>query len=242
MKYIAFITDIHLNEQFPADIGIDAQKNWERIIEELAGKGIQNIVFGGDIGDPLAHPWFFESLRPFAVNIVLGNHDRYQHVSKHYQKGEDANELFYTLEEDRFKFIFLDTSLDRLSAIQLQWLKSELVTPKKVIIFMHHPVIAVDTPVDRLYPLENRAEVLSLLLATAKPITLFCGHYHMNHESTFENITQIITQSASYQIVREAPDVEVDATRFGYRLIDLSSDEILTQCYALDYKQAFSNN
>lgn len=236
MNQIAFITDIHLDEQFPIDQGINAKENWMKTLNDLVKKGVKDIVFGGDIGDPSAHFWFFETLRSYKVHLVLGNHDRYEHVSKYYSRGDDPQELYYTTEDDGFKYIFLDTSLDYLSQTQLLWLKSELDTLKRLILFMHHPIIAVDTPVDRLYPLANREEVRALLIENAKPITVFCGHYHMNYESSFKNITQVITQASSYQIVRQTTDVEVDLAKFGYKLIQLDGEGIASQCIEFGYE------
>ena len=50
MKRIAFITDIHLDEDDPRKVGVDSYKNWELILKDVASRNIDGIVFGGDIG------------------------------------------------------------------------------------------------------------------------------------------------------------------------------------------------
>jgi hypothetical protein len=52
-KKIAYITDIHLDEQLPIDQGVDTRKNWEIILNDVSKKGIKEIIFGGDIGEKL---------------------------------------------------------------------------------------------------------------------------------------------------------------------------------------------
>ena len=50
-KKIAYITDIHLDEQLPIDQGVDTRKNWEIILNDVSKKGIKEIIFGGDLGE-----------------------------------------------------------------------------------------------------------------------------------------------------------------------------------------------
>ena len=71
-KKFAYINDIHLDEQFPIDHGVDARKNWEIILNDVSKKGIREIIFGGDIGEKTVNKWFFESLQDynFAINLL----------------------------------------------------------------------------------------------------------------------------------------------------------------------------
>ncbi|ELR72932.1 3',5'-cyclic-nucleotide phosphodiesterase [Fulvivirga imtechensis AK7] len=226
MKKVAFITDIHLNEPSPT---VDPKQNWATIIEDLKSRKIGEVVFGGDIGDHNAHQWFFETLRPFSLKLVLGNHDNFNQVAKYYRNGHGTNELFYTLEDSDYKYLFLDTSSTEISPLQLTWLKAEVNSNKNLVLFIHHPIFAVDTPIDKVHPLKNRAELQPLLKATGKEITVFCGHYHMNDERTEGNIRQIITHASSYQIVKSAKEIVTDNSTFGYRIIEFDEDGIKTE-------------
>jgi len=228
-KKLAFITDPHFEEAFTEEQGVDARRNWEIIIDDISSKGIAEIIVGGDIGAPSAYPYFFKSLKPFSFHLILGNHDELGQVSKFYDVPEHSNELYYSLEDENHRYLFLDSSSYKISKPQLTWLKSSLKTEKSIVLFIHHPVLDVETPVAREHPLKNRVEVKSLLETTSIPITLFCGHYHMNDKCTDKNIHQIITQSAAYQFEKEASQINTLNSEFGYRIIEIGVNTIKTE-------------
>lgn len=229
MKQIAFLTDVHLGEQTPIDAGADPISNFERVLADVSHRKISEIVYGGDIGAVSSHPYFFDALKPFSLNLILGNHDNFEEVKKRYVKDEKRSILYYTLEDKNHNYIFLDSSTGEISKQQLEWLQKELDTRKKPILFVHHPILKVDTPVDKLYPLKNRREVRKVLEESQKEITVFCGHYHMNDEWEYKNIKQIITHSLSFQIVKEANELIKSSSAFGYRIIEISGKSIETE-------------
>lgn len=229
MKRIAFITDIHLDEKFPLENGVTPTQNFETVLADIEQRKISTVIFGGDIGEPTAHKYFFEKLENLSINIILGNHDKFECVNEYFSKDIKREELYYKSEDEKYHYLFLDTSTDELSKTQLAWLQTELIENKDFILFIHHPVLEIDTPVDKVYPLKNRAQLKSVLLNSKKNITIFCGHYHMNDEREFENIKQYTTQSMSFQLVKNATEIEVDNTNFGYRIISLSKDKIETE-------------
>lgn len=228
MLNIAVITDIHLDEAFPKEAGVDSHKNWSRILKDIQSKNIQEIIFGGDIGEHTSNNYFFESLKAFNLKIILGNHDKFAEAIKYYKPNAAFNhsELYYFTETAFHKFIFLDSSTNKISTTQLVWLKNELNTTKKIIVFIHHPVLAVNTIVDRMYPLENREQVKELLFNSQKEIMIFCGHYHMEDERTERNISQFITPASSYQIEKDAETLKTHNHFFGYRIITLHEERI----------------
>lgn len=228
MKQIAFICDIHLDEKNPIVYGVDSKKNWERILEDVRNRNINDIIFGGDIGAASAHDWFFDTLKRFKLKLILGNHDSYSEVSKYYKKGESQTALFYADKEEHLKHIFLDTSTKIITQEQLDWLANEIKTELTVVIFVHHPILKVNTPIDQKHPLLNRDDVLEVLLQSKNSIIIFCGHYHMNDEKQFGNIRQIITQSSSFQVEKKADTIVVDASEFGYRIITFNEGIIDT--------------
>ncbi|MCW3074682.1 MAG: hypothetical protein JWP69_1751 [Flaviaesturariibacter sp.] len=155
MRRIAFLTDIHLHEAFPLGKKVTPEKNLEVIMADLWKKGIQEIVFGGDIGESSAHPYFFQRINNYPLKVILGNHDCFKTVSDYFNKSDKRDELYYQEEDEHFKYLFLDSSSDTISDSQLEWLRVELETIKKVILFIHHPVIEIDTPADKLFPLKT---------------------------------------------------------------------------------------
>lgn len=229
MKQFAFITDIHLDEQFPIDNKVNPAKNFETILADIEKRKITDLIFGGDIGEPTAHNYFFDKLQNFSLNLVLGNHDKFEKVKGYFSKDRNAQELYYKTEDENFQYIFLDTSDEQLSKPQLEWLKNELTENKALVLFIHHPVLEIAAHIDKLYPLKNREELKTVLLNFKKNVTIFCGHYHMNDEQKLKNIKQYTTQSMSFQVVKNATGLEIDNSNFGYRIIEIDNDKIETQ-------------
>ena len=229
-KNIAYITDIHLDEKFPIDMGVDARKNWKTILNDLSSKGIEEIIYGGDIGEKTANKWFFESLRNYTVAITLGNHDYYNEVIKHYNLKvvEKQTELYYSQERDYYKCIFLNSSSGSISQEQFDWFKKELLTAKNVIIFIHHPILAVEAEVDKRFALKERNRIKTELLNFENDVTIFCGHYHFEDERSNGNIRQYITPASSYQVENIPNEIKVNNDAFGYRIIELNKKEIKT--------------
>ena len=227
LRTIAFITDIHLGEHFPIENNVNPIRNFEKVLSDIEKRQINEIIFGGDIGEPTAHEYFFEKLKNFTVNVILGNHDDYENVKTYYKK--DKKELFYKQEDEHYQYIFLDTSSEELSISQIDWLKNELNPTKELVLFIHHPVLEINTRVDKLYPLKNRSELKEILLSFKNKVSIFCGHYHMNDEQTFKNIKQYTTQSMSYQLVKNVAEIQIDNKNFGYRIIKIQKDKIETE-------------
>jgi 3',5'-cyclic-AMP phosphodiesterase len=227
MKRLAFLTDIHLDEQFPIDNNVNPRKNLEVVLADISTQGITELIFGGDIGEATAHDYFFEALKQFSMKLILGNHDKFEEVREHFNPTQNKNEFYYKVEDENYLYLFLDTSSDEISDNQLLWVQSEL-NNKTIILFIHHPILPINTPVDKLYPLKNREQLESILLEHKENITVFCGHYHMNDEQKHENIKQFTTQSLSFQLVKNGTEIEIDNKNFGYRIIEIEDGKIET--------------
>lgn len=207
---------------------MNSRRNWETILKDVISRDIQEVIFGGDIGENKSTEWFFDSLWNIDLKVVLGNHDSFTEVDKYYQNEYQGNhkELYYAYEDNYYKYIFLDSSSDAIGSTQFQWLINELKTDKTLVIFIHHPILGVNTEVDRQFPLENRDELKVELQKMDNEITIFCGHYHMLDETTDGNLKQIITSASSYQVVKEATPIKVTSENFGYRVIEFASSNI----------------
>ncbi|WP_299261325.1 metallophosphoesterase family protein [uncultured Aquimarina sp.] len=231
IKKIAYITDIHLDEDFPETLGVDSRKNWKTILKDLKSRSIEEVVYGGDIGKKSSNSWFFESLKNYQLSISLGNHDNFSEVIKHYKNDShrDPKELFYCWELGFFKCIFLDSSTEDISNKQLKWLQTELITLKKILLFIHHPILPIPTVIDTRFALKNREKIQDALQEVPNDITVFCGHYHMEDYRSYENITQYITPAASYQVEKDPEEIKVHNNTFGYRVIELHNEQIYTE-------------
>lgn len=247
MKKIAFLTDTHLGQQvFLTNEGLDSEKmayreeagahqeNLRTVLNDIVKKGISEVVFGGDIGSRESNKDFFDIINEYGLkpSIILGNHDYYSEVIKYYVPDfiTGEQELKYVREDDYFKYIYLDTSSNSISAGQFEWFKDKLKTEKKIIIFLHHPVLEIITPIDNLgAALGKRDEVKQALLEIKNEVTIFCGHYHMEDETYEKNVLQYSTLACSYQIEKAVKTMIINDGTFGYRIISIENNNIGTE-------------
>lgn len=230
MKRIAHITDLHLDESFPIDHGVRAKENWKKILDDVVSRGVKEVVFTGDIGSKESNAWFFESIKNYPVNLKLtiGNHDLFSETIKFYNPGlpQERNELYYTDEDEYFKYIFMDSSTSKITIVQFNWLEDEMKTDKRIILFIHHPVLETSTPPQRDYPLDGSKELKEILLTHQNEVNIFCGHLHMKHERCEGSINQYITPAACYQIKKQSENPELENIDFGYRILEIGKDRI----------------
>ncbi|MGO4290613.1 metallophosphoesterase family protein [Chitinophaga sp. RAB17] len=228
---IAFITDSHMDEAFTTGRQVDAREDLKNILQEVQAAGITEVIFGGDIGDPSSHPFFFDLLNKYPGNyrIVLGNHDHFNEVIPFYNPLPDQRtELYYTDEKGGYKYIFMDSSIEEISQVQLEWFKKEMQTNRKVILFIHHPILPVNAEVDRAYPLKGREKIAEVLRQHPQDVYIFCGHLHLDDMQSQGNIQQYVTPAVSLQFVRTSTVIAFDEHFFGYRIITISEEGIET--------------
>jgi len=233
-KTIAFITDTHLGDKTPGLFNIDARHNLQLVLDDIAQHNIDSLVFGGDITETSEYKWFFNHLESFnpGFKAIMGNHDSYADAIKFYrQPSAVKNALYYSSEDSYHKYIYLDSSSSKIDDAQCKWLKNQVSSSKKIIVFIHHPVIGFNTGMDTIYPLQNRDAVEAILQQAPNEVYVFCGHYHMADVRTRKNITQYTTPATSFQVKKEAPDIEIYSGNFGYRLIIIDKYNVNTQLY-----------
>lgn len=229
---IIHITDTHLGDPTALDRGADPKANLEAILEDIAGNA-DDIVITGDLGSTEDLPWFFEKMQAYkpGFKITLGNHDTFSEVMEYYKNTPTSgnDELYYSREDEFYKYIFLDSSSGTVSSPQLEWLKNEINTLKKIIVFIHHPVLGFTTGMDMIYPLQNREAVNEILQHSRNEVTIFCGHYHMPDKRQDGKITQYITPSVAFQVNKNSKTIEINTSSFAYRIITLEENSIHTK-------------
>ncbi|MEO1451678.1 MAG: metallophosphoesterase [Bacteroidota bacterium] len=228
---IAHVTDIHIHEMEEIGLSVKPERQWQIILDDLKARGIDEFIFGGDIGAASALPWFFASISPFQVHLVLGNHDRFSTVKPFLptQQGVLTGTLDYSYHSRGYHWIFMDSSLGYLNEAQVNWLGEELDSPDPVILTVHHPIFPVDTEQDRRFPLKNREPLQVLLKQAAKPVTLLCGHYHCASDTISGQIRQLLTPAASYQIEHHPSEIKINENGFYYRLLTLEDSGLHTE-------------
>lgn len=229
METIAQISDMHLDDFLSRECAIDGRDHVSRILDDIARRGVRTVVFTGDFGERESLEWLREELvrhrvRPF---YVLGNHDAYDP----FFKSENANRpyreegMFYSRELEGALLLFLDSSSGAISEIQLEWLLGAAGRARRLVLFIHHPIFDCgDSVMDRMFPLKDRARIQDILLGLDRDISIFCGHYHTDHERRIGRIVQTCAPSSLVQIRPRAERIEPDASYYGYRLIRLSPE------------------
>ncbi len=231
IKKFAYITDVHLDEQFPKTVGVDARKNWEKVLKDISKRGITQIVIGGDIGERDSLSWFFKLLEPYDWFISLGNHDSFSTIFPYWKEQQvvGIDTPFYNIETDFFKCIFLDSSKEIVDQEQLDRFRKESITSKKILLFVHHPILSVPTFTDKKFFLEGREKILSVLHQIPNEVFIFSGHYHMEDDRFYKNVRQYITPAVSYQVEKDPDIVKIHNNSFGYRIIELQHDQLFTE-------------
>ncbi|WP_394750965.1 metallophosphoesterase family protein [Spongiimicrobium salis] len=230
-KKIAYVTDMHLDEEFPKSIGVDANKNWQIVLDDISSRGIQHIILGGDIGEKATNAWFFDHLKAHTIDISLGNHDDFHTVKKHYTQHlhPQRSALYYVQEFPSHRCIVLDSSTETIQEEQLSWLKKAVQTDKPIVVFVHHPILAVEVIMDRRYALHRRELIRNILSSIPNKVTIFCGHYHLEDEQKYKNIHQYITPACSYQVAKTQDEIQVNKDTFGYRILEFKEEGIQTE-------------
>src|SRR5262249_4496382 len=155
--------------------------------------------------------------------IILGNHDTYNNVAQYCSVGTNTiqGKLCFSDNDGQLKRIFLDSSDNMVGDDQLAWLVRELNGASNVALFLHHPILAIDTPLERSgASLRDRDKIKMLLANTNCEVSVFCGHYRMIDEACDGSIRQFVTPAVSYQIIKQADRVRVDTSTFGYRILE----------------------
>jgi Icc protein len=242
-RRFAYFTDAHLGQRLAMGGGVDGDRMryaWEpeahksqlrRVLDDIVEKGASDLVFGGDIGARGSVADFFEILGFYGVRprIVLGNHDDYEAIAPYLR--DDARPVHgkacFSLGDLSLKWVFLDSSANRIDEDQLAWLARQLRGVRKLLLFLHHPVLAIETPVEHAGASLREREILKALLTRSGcDISIFCGHYHMDDDRREANIRQFCTPAVSYQIVKKANRLETDTTSCGYRIVEIDGCEI----------------
>jgi Icc protein len=232
LKRIAHITDTHMGDETALDRGADPKANLEAILEDIPGNA-DDIIVTGDLGAKDTLPWLFDKLASYnsGFKITLGNHDSFSEVMELYKNSQpvSSDELYYTQEDEFYKYLYMDSSSGTISNSQLEWLRQEINTLKKIIVFIHHPILGFETGMDKTYPLQNRELVNEILQQSRNDVTVFCGHYHMPDRRTVGKVTQYITPSVAFQVNKNAQTIEINTNSFAYRLITIDENSIHTK-------------
>ncbi len=229
MKRIAQLTDLHLDDSMAIANGVDTRANLVHVLADIRDKGIRDVVLSGDLGEAHTIGWLADQLLLFGLSsrYLLGNHDRpadYAALAG-FAENTHAEGCYFTLREDGFLQLYLDSSRYEIGSGQMAWLMRQCNdSDEPVLLFIHHPVLDCgNTPMDRFYPMRKRDILRDFLLSLRRPVHIVCGHYHTCHEQQIQNISQYVTLSTYVQLKKTGLLLEMDGRDIGYRIIEVNS-------------------
>ena len=230
------LTDLHLGREGEDSHGVDVRQNFLNLLEKIPDYHADEIMITGDLclheGDAEVYKWIYEQIKPLGlpIRVISGNHDESTLLAKAFGMNRflKGKELFYLRTETPVPIFHLDTAKGSVSDQQLTWLETEIqkcIDP--IIIFMHHPPLLAGVPyMDRKHALKNREDLQAILLTHSDLIHIYCGHYHVEKLLSYYNIMVHITPSTYFQMSQDQEDFAVDHYQVGFRVIDLSEDQI----------------
>lgn len=220
MHKILIFTDLHVRGIGQTVLGVDAL---ERFTEALA-HAVRNhpdathIVLLGDIvhsGKVTEYQRVKNVLDGLIIpyTLMCGNHDNRDNLLEVFPDTATTPDGFLqtTLDVGDTRLITLDT-LDGppfrryhhsgiLCESRMEWLRDALKqTPKRALVFAHHPPMAVGFPGMDAIRLANGAELLHTLKTSGKVAHMFCGHIHRTISGVMSGTSFTIFKSPAYQM------------------------------------------
>lgn len=244
---IALLTDLHIPAEEEDSYGVDIRANFLRLLAAALQQGPDRLLVCGDLcfrdGDPAIYQWVRWHLDGAGLpyHLLSGNHDDTRLLADAFDCRDllREGELYYRLDWDQWPVICLDSSSYQLSRRQLDWLREELAAIQgPMLLFIHHPPLPMGVPyMDEGHPLRNWPEVLQLLETHELPISVFCGHYHVEKSVRHRNLDVHVTPSCFFQIDWRQTAFAVDHHRVAFRWLELTSHGLR---HALHYLEGSS--
>lgn len=231
------ITDLHVASEGEFTHGVDVRQNFLDILAAAKSFSPELLILTGDLAFDTANEGVYRWMKshldasgiPFAV--IGGNHDDSRLLAKVFGLEHllTDGDLFYKLPVSDSSLLLLETSNGTVSTSQLEWLATELAQlDAPAVIFMHHPPVNGGVPyMDINYPLKNMAAVQAVLHNHPHPVSIFCGHYHVEKMLCIKNLTVHITPSTYFQMKWQQPEFQLDHFRIGLREINLRQDGVV---------------
>lgn len=222
--YFVHLSDTHLGPTPGyANHGSVALPPSQRLVDRINQLPLEPdfVVHTGDItADP--HPASYALAREtfsglrVPIYYVRGNHDAASDIKEYMDMGPkedysaDKDRLTYVFESKGFRFLVLDTQgplesqpQGQLSAEQMSLLRQEATTAgPPLVIFMHHPVLPLDSPwMDTNMLIINGEEVHNAILRARQRVRgVFFGHIHQSIQTIRDGILYVSAASTMLQL------------------------------------------
>lgn len=226
---LGIINDLHIAVNGEPSHNVDTKANTRHVLAALQEASIDRLYILGDIclraPRMETYAWLKEELRLFDVPIyfVPGNHDDPDMMQSTFGSANTCSP-YAEHRLGKHLLLLLDTSSSHVSADQLNWLQQRLegVDEDHLHVFIHHPPMDMHVPyMDQRHSLKNKEELLEVLMACGKEVSVLAGHYHVEKSRIIDKVTTLITPSCYVQIDQDSKQFAVDHFNIGYRLLDL---------------------
>ncbi|MBD3898047.1 phosphodiesterase [Halomonas sp. ML-15] len=237
------ITDCHLNADplarsragFPL-------RQLQAVVEHARRQRPDALLISGDISQDATSASYRHALEAF-VDLdcpwywLPGNHD-------HPQLMAEARPLLDEVELGDWRLLLLNTQVagqphGEVGEVQCQWLGEQLADdPRPTLIAMHHPPLEVGATWMDAIGLQDRERFWTTLGPHAQVQAVLCGHIHQafaaHHAVAMDSdgersIPVYGTPATADQFLPGADAFAIDqASRPGYRIVDLSYDSLAT--------------
>ncbi|MEZ4222452.1 MAG: metallophosphoesterase [Polyangiaceae bacterium] len=229
---IALVTDVHFGPPgyFAGKLrklSHEAAPLTAQFVEAARAADADVIVNLGDVVedesaavDRERYATFMQLLRASELPLlhVAGNHDQICMTQADLiGMWERSGELYYYEDIGELRFVVLSTveTKDvsvRLPEVQLRWLDEVLVTPRPVVILMHHPAGEMVLTGNRWFEraphicrVAERRELRRVLARHANVVAVFNGHAHWNYLEIFDGVPYVTLQSLTENLDEDAP-------------------------------------
>ena len=234
---IAQITDTHISADGGPRDGVDMRESFLWALDAVRASGCELLVLSGDlVGTDVdfdAYPWIAQQVAALDIpSLVLsGNHDDTRRLAEAFDARDAFRDgcLFDVREMAGVVIYGLDTSSQRLSNRQLEWLEADLARRRgaRALLFLHHPPIVCGCRfMDSHGPLLDREKVWRRIVDLGAIDHVFCGHYHTHKVVERDGIQVVICPSTMLQISQQSVGFEIEHRRPGYLEIDVDDDGV----------------
>lgn len=142
---------------------------------------------------------------------VIGNHEQRYLSHEFLRRSIRQSDLYYKVDHGDFRLIFLFTNqpfktdegwaIPYLDNKQLEWLRAEVNTDKRIIIFSHASLVPVDTTGNFWFKnsptmtyIENHRAFLDIIEGRNVEL-VFNGHLHWNKQQKVNDVNYVTVQS-----------------------------------------------
>lgn len=236
---IAQVTDLHIAASDVSYRGIKVRQKFVDVLQVLAEKDLDLLVLSGDLaaseGEPEAYAWIRQTLAtfPFPYLVMPGNHDQVIRMKRAFNLPDSEvsqGRLYFSRNIKGRQLMFLDSTAYRVTKQQLDWLTTQLANCNEpVLLFIHHPPLLCGCQfMDERYALQNIDDIWQVLDQFSNIKHIFCGHYHADKTLVKNGKYIYLTPSTAFQIDTESPDLIIDHTKHGWRMIELNDQQVHT--------------